>query len=353
MTRSRVRSIQWPPEGLTSEVLRLFVLDPHTREHAAALGISQEDMAACRYINLSSPSSGMLVADDGHRLVGLLQMEPDLWASALFGVHVWRIRNMVLDSLAPPGCIEGLLEHAITSIHAPVDCISAPTPSQAHAMLQGLVRVGFRTVGTQVQTVARIEQRPPVPLRMVPLDTHHFHDQPNWLLDCSDLGGFACDPGFSTHGLRALQRRRLFDSLDDPESWVFVAEDRSGQPLGLIGFRINRQTAQYSEARLALQHICGLQVSCADAGLGEILHQGLMEQLKHHRVEAISVRITMTGHGATRALAQHMRLGYRLTRTDQVLHLWLSKPHPDLKTQDIQGYAGRSRQAPYACRRAL
>ncbi len=169
MTLSKVRSIQWPPTGLTSEILRLLVLDPHTREHAAALGFTQEDMAACRYFGLSSPSSGLFVANDGHRLVGLMQMEPDLWASALFGVHVWRIRNMAIDAYAPPSSVEALLEHAVTSIVAPVDCITAPTPSQAHAILQGLVQVGFRTVGTQIQTVARIEPMPDSDIRMVPL----------------------------------------------------------------------------------------------------------------------------------------------------------------------------------------
>ena len=329
------------------------MLDPHTREHAAALGITQEDMAACRYFGLSSPSSGLFVADDGHRLVGLLQMEPDLWASALFGVHVWRIRNMAIDAYAPPSCVEALLEHAVTSIVAPVDCITAPTPSQAHAILQGLIQVGFRTVGTQIQTVARIEPMPASDIRMVPLDTHHLQEQPNWLLDCSDLSGFACDPGFSSNGLRALQRRRLFDSLDDPESWVFVAEDGNGKALGLIGFRTNRQTAQFSDARLALQHICGLQVAHADAGFGEDLHQGLMTQLHRQKVNAITVRITMTGHGATRALAQHLRQGYRMTRSDQVLHLWLSRPLPKISKLDFENPLRDQSQPYYACRSAL
>jgi hypothetical protein len=246
--------IPWPPEGLTSEILRLLMFYPHSDRHLKALGFSMEDIAAYVYASLGVPGGVLVVAERGRRLEGLAVLAPETWPSVMLKCHIWSIRSLILSPDATPRTAVALINSALALIKEPVDFLSASVPTSDLVAIDGLRELGFRVVEKKDAAAATCRQmtarRTPV-ASFIPLEIHHLGPAMRLLRNCQPYSDYDCDPSFDADDLEILRHLMLFRHMQDPNAGVVVAQSNQGVILGLAGYRLDLRAEEYGHRRIA------------------------------------------------------------------------------------------------------
>lgn len=325
----QIRQVMGSAGELTTEVLRLLVSYPHDRATLSRAGIRKEDMAAHLCQTLPAPGGALYTADDGARLRGLLYLEPQLEPSAMLGVHLWKIRLLIIDPDAPTGTVEALLEYALSFLDAPVDYLMAHIPAEDHRAVQGLDRYGFNTSVGEALAVGHAgpeRVRPPSDYDFVPLGTNNLEAAAGILFAQRRCDPYLRDPAFSPNRIRKLAHRQLRGYLDGRDRGAVVAVHRSGVVVGLATYRRDPRlewTANRTVAGLDHLHV---RPDVALDGLDTILAAYTLQQLHGTGVEAVVSHTVLHNKRDTCRLDALKEAGFQVTGSNLLLAKWRNPP---------------------------
>lgn len=321
--RPRVRPVPWPHAGFNAELLRLFLLNPHVHIPFSAIGVSKEDLAACRVASLGETRGTLLVAEAGARAEGLLFMEPEIWGSAYLDQRIWSVRHLLVAPDAPAQTAEILVDAALGLLDDPVDLLVAQVPATDGAALRGLHRGGFRVVGCEAVGVVGSPgdngYHPPG-VSIAPMRREHLPDAAVIAKNCCTLNGYSPDAGFDSSRLERLYGHLLGLRVDDPDGGALVAKDDAGEVLGFAGYRRETGLESFTPLRLAGVDLMGVRPDRHSNGLGEILHRQALSRLKAERVQAVTTRITASRPAKWNSPTILRRIGYKIASSNLILH---------------------------------
>ena len=319
----RVRPVPWPREGFNIELLRLFLLDAHLHTPFSAMGVSKEDLAACRVASLGETRGALFVAEEGARVQGLLFMEPEIFGSVYLDQRIWSVRHLVVAPDAPPSTAEILVATALGLLKDPVDLLVAEVPATDGAVLRGLHHVGFEVVGCEavgiVDHLGDNGYNPPG-VSIVPLRSEHLPDASVIAGRCCTHNGYSPDAGFDSSRLERLYNRLLGLRVDDPDGGAIVAEDDAGAVLGFACYSRETELEGYTPLRLAGLDLLGVRPDRQSNGLGEILHRHVLSRLKKERVRAVSAKIMASNPARWNSPVTLRRIGYKIASSNLILH---------------------------------
>jgi ribosomal protein S18 acetylase RimI-like enzyme len=323
-----VRQVRGPFKELTSELLRLFVLDCHRDEMLQAMGVSREEMAAYRFSTLAEPGGALFVAEEAGRLTGLLFLVPEGLQSAVLGHYIWSVRQLVIAPGAPSHTAGALVDAAVEQLEAPMDCMVARLPARDRAAICGLQRRGFEAVGSEVVGVLRCRERSverPTRLNIAPL-------QKRYLGEAADLihqnGDCLCCP--SAAWLQANRVNRLYQCLlagyvEEPRAGGLVAEGSAGGIRGFLTYRRRIWLGEFTCRSLASLDFFGVHPDLRSNGVGEVLHRHALSALHAESVDAVEVRTSVASLDAARRLKMLRKLGCRAFSSDLIFQRWLNR----------------------------
>jgi len=323
-----VWQVRGPLKELTSEILRLFVLDCHCDEMLEAMGVAREEMAAYRFSTLAEPGGALFVAEEAGRLAGLLFLVPEGLQSAVLGHYIWSVQQLVIAPGSPSRTAGALVAAAIGRLEAPVDCIVARVPARDRAAICGLQQRGFEAVGSEVVGVLQCRARPvegPTHLNIAPL-------QKRYLGAVADLirqnGDCICCP--SAAWLRASRVSRLYQCLlagyiEEPRAGGLVAEDSAGGIRGFLTYRKRMWLGEFTRRSLASLDFFGVHPALRSNGLGEVLHRHALSALHAESVDAVEVRTAVTRPEAAGKLKMLRKLGCGAFSSDLIFQRWLAR----------------------------
>jgi hypothetical protein len=319
-----ISMISWPPEGLTVEILRLFILYPHQDEQFKAMGMGPEEMAARQFVGLDEPGGTVLAAWAGRRLRGLVNLVPEIWPSAFLNRHIWSIRQLIIAQDAPKETAEELVRSVPDVLNEPVEFLSARVPAMDRVTIRGLRGAGFRTV--QEQAIAVIEcpagtaeQIPSV--RFVPMEAGHLKAVAAISRDCWRYGHYTLEPDFDAESVGELQNILLSGYLHEPGGGALVAENESGEVLGFVAYTQEKDTLAVSRRRPAKLDMMGIRADMRAGGkLAKLLNRHALVALKNRGVDTVTFRIATANQSAMRTLEMLKKIGYRIASTDLIMH---------------------------------
>ena len=336
----RISKISWPPEDLTVEILRLFMLYPHRDDQFKAMGMGPEDMAAYQFVGLSEPGGTLLAACAGRRLWGLVHVVPELWPSAFLNRHIWTIRQLIVAEDAPRQTAEELVRSVPAVVDEPIEFLSARVPALDRAAIRGLRGAGFRAV--QDQAVAVIEcpgggavQMPSI--RFVPMGSGHLQAVSAIAKDCWRYGHYILEPDFDPGSVGELQNILLSEYLHEPSEGALVAEDESGEVLGFIAYSEEKGTREFSRLRSAKLDLMGIRADMRASKLMELLNHHALVALKRQGIDTFTIRIAMANRGAMNTLDVLRKTGYRIASADLIMHRSLIRAASEVMEPWIRG----------------
>lgn len=324
-----IQQVLGTPRELTTEILRLFVLETYNEDHIATLGIKKEDMAAYLCQILPEPGGALYTADDGHRLKGLLYLAPDLWASALLGHHIWNLQHLIVAPDALGEVAEHLVEYALANLDGHVDFLSARPAASDAAAIRGLRQCGFRVLGGEaVGILSDIDPVPPGLARVsfTPLEASHLKDIESMSSDFSMCNPFAIDPGFDPGRVETYCRRLVSRRLNERLCGTLVAQNDGDGLLGVVGYSLDTGLWEHMRRRVAGLDFIGVASEHCGIGMHSLLIRHMLSRLKEDGIEAVTARTMMTGSEPPAELAALRKVGFRITRTNLIMHRWVGEP---------------------------
>jgi len=322
-----IRQIHKPCPELTSEILRLFALDPHDNGMLEATGVGKDEMAAYRFSTLSEPGGALFVAEQFNRLDALLFMAPDLMLSAVLGHHFWSIRQLVVSASAPRATVAALLDTAMKRLNVPLDCIIARVPARDWPAVRGLQEQGFEAVDSEVISVLPCEPREignPSGTNLTPIRRVHLSKAADLIRRCA---GFLHVP--SSVQIRASQVTRLYECLlasyvVESNAGGLVAETKEGKLIGFITYKTNNRLDEFTRPRLASLYFSGIHPDFRHNGLNESLHKKTISALYAHSVDFILARTSVTRPEAVGKFELMKSLGCRSFSSELIFQRWLT-----------------------------
>jgi len=323
-----VWQVRGPLGELTSEIVRLFVLDSRYDSLIEATGVSHEEMAAYRCSKLAEPGGVLLVAERAGRLEGLLFMTPEGLQSAVLGHYIWSIRQLVIAPGASSGTAGALIATALRHLDAPVDCIVARVPARDPAAICGLQEQGFEASGSEVVGVLQCRERPvgePTHMKIVPLHQRYLGEAADLIRRNGDC---VCCPSaawMKTSRVNRLYQCLLAGYVEQPRAGGLVAEDPAGEVRGFLTYRRRIWLGEFTRRNLASLDFFGVHPDLKSNGVGEVLHRHALSALQAESVDAVEVRTSVASPDAARRLEMLKKLGCGAFSSDLIFQRWLNR----------------------------
>jgi hypothetical protein len=324
-----IKQIVGQPREYTTELLRLFNEYPHDQDHLRALGIKKHEMSTHLVSGLPRPGGFLLVADTGGSLQGLIYLEPDLEESALLGYHIWELRHLIVDPVAPADTIPAMLDTAVMFLGGPADFLKVRLPSSDFISLRRLRDAGFQVVGGELVGVIRPDRPAVHQLRggaLVTMKNPDVRPAAGLVRECTICNPYLNDPRFDRDKVLLLQERRLTRCLRDPDCDSLVIQQRGGEILGFATYELDRRMEADFGRRIArIHHVCAAPDSAGNRQ-ADLLHNQALAVLWEEGVEAVTTRIPIACENTIHGLNILKKIGYQVTRNDLLLHRWLTDP---------------------------
>jgi len=322
----RVQRVAWPPTGYTAEILRLYILYPHSDPYFKSLGLGVEEMAAYRFLQLAKGKGHLFLALHKRRVCGLLHLISKPWASAMLNRHVWSIDQAVAAPDAPADTLPSLLSFGLAEIQEPVEFISTDIPASDVAAIHGLRSFGFRAVVDQKVAVIH-KQAVPDPenplIKIGPLKQRHLAAVSRIARDNHQCSRFSRVQDFNPVDVAAFQSLQISNFAEEQACTILVAENCAGRVLGFIGVATEDDAVEYTSRRLARVEHVGTRKNLRPHRLEKLLHRFALSFLFRHGTETVSINIPMNHPDAARTLDLLRRIGYRTAATHLVMHCGL------------------------------
>ena len=322
----RMRRVMGSAEELTMEVLRLLVLYPHDEEALRSIGVSKEETAARLCETLPRPGGMLMTADDGHRLQGLLYLEPMLGPSAAMGMHAWNVGPLVIAPDVPGDTVATMLEKSLAALSVPADFITARVPSADGSAISGLQKSGFEVVSGEAVAVAK----PPGSSRIqhndvdfALLDPEHLEAALEIACDCMQCNSFACNQGFDRNRVCKCSRLSLRPYIYEKDKKGLVALDSDGEVIGFAAYSFDadiKTPPTYGVG--SMDQLC---VS-ADGGsvmLERLLGRKVLNELFGGGVETVITKTLLNETGAR--VESLKKIGFEVTHSNLVMRRWSTR----------------------------
>jgi len=313
---------------LTSEIVRLFVLDSNDDHLLEAMGVSQEEMAAYRFSTLAEPGGVLFVAERAGRLEGLLFLAPDGLQSAVLGHYIWSVRQLVTSPDASSGTAGGLLQTALRYLDFPVDCVVARVPARNRAAVGGLQRQGFQALGSRVVGVLQCRARSvkePTNLDLIPVQKSCLREAADFLLKNGDCFNYPSSTWLRAERMVRLYECQLAEYVEEPRAGGVVAKGPFAEILGLITYRRKIWLGEFTSHRLASLDFFGVRPGSGSDGLGEVLHRHALSALYAESVDAVEVRTVVARPEAAGKLEMLRKLGCKAFSSELIFQRWLTR----------------------------
>jgi GNAT superfamily N-acetyltransferase len=323
-----VWQVRGPLKELTSEIVRLFVLDSRDDPLLEAMGVSQEEMAAYRVSTLAEPGGVLFVAEQSGRLEGLLFLTPEGLQSAVLGHYIWSVQHLVVAPGASSGTAGALIATALRRLDAPVDCVVARVPARDPAAICGLQEQGFEAFGSEVVGVLRCRERSagkPTRLKITPLHRRYLGEAADLIHQNGDCVYCPSAAWMKTSRVNRLYQCLLAGYVEQPRAGGLVAEDTAGEVRGFLTYRRRIWLGEFTRCSLASLDFFGVHPDMRSNGVGEVLHRYALSALHAESVDAVEVRTSVASPDAARRLEMLKKLGCGTFSSDLIFQRWLNR----------------------------
>jgi hypothetical protein len=315
----RIRRIMGSAKELALEVLRLLVLYPYEEQALRKTGISKEETAARLCETLPRPGGVLMTADDGHRLRGLLYMEPLLGPSAAMDMHVWNVGPLIVAPDAPEDTVADMLGKSLGALSVPADFITARVPSADAGAVKGLQKAGFEVVSGEAVAMAKSSstRTGQKDCDFIPFDQEHLDGVLEIACDCTRCNSFACSQGLEPAGVCRFSSLDLKSYIYERGKNGLVALDSDGRVAGFATYSLDTdiKTPPLFEVG-SLDQLC-VSMNGAVAKLERSLGTRVLDELASAGVETV---VAMTAPTDTGAGAESLRkIGFEVTHSNLVM----------------------------------
>jgi len=308
------------------ELVRLLALSATDGRLGECIGLGPDEWTARRFERLWEPGGTLLVAERGARLVGLVQLVPELMASAFLGHYVWTVQSLATDPNGRQTIARALMAAAAKALDAQADFIAAMVPACEAETIRGIERAGFRPACGEA--VAVIDPRTtalarPPSIAIEALAEGHL-GQIAALARCGACySHFAWDPRIDRDRVHELSQRLLLLALRETGAGALVAKNGAGEAVGVARFTIAHGT-QAGGKKTASLDLVGVRSDQRGRGITQALHTHALGTLEAKGVGFVTTRAMIKDEASLLRLKTLKKIGYRLVTSNLVLHRWAS-----------------------------